>query len=284
MSFNPDRSKQAEEVIFSRKASIQSHPVLTFDNNPVIKTTQHKHLGLILDEKLNFKEHLKEKMSKTYKGIAALRKLQNIIPRNSLLTIYKSFIRPHLDYGDIIYHQPNNGSLSQKIESIQYKAALAIKGAIHGTSQTKLYNELGIQSVKLRQWFRRLCYFFKIQSSGLPQYLNDLIPKPSLRYTTCFSHLPNFKVRTEPSRNSFFPYTVNEWNNLDNIIKSSESYLMFRIRMLNLIRPKCNETYGIHNPNGLKLLIPLRLGTSHPNDLKFNHNFRDCINPLCSCS
>ena len=58
MSFNPDRSKQAEEVIFSRKASIQSHPVLTFDNNPVIKTTQHKHLGLILDEKLNFKEYL----------------------------------------------------------------------------------------------------------------------------------------------------------------------------------------------------------------------------------
>ena len=222
MSFNPDRSKQAEAVIFSRKTSIQLHPVLTFDNSPVIKTTHHKHLGLILDEKLNFKEHLKEKMSKAYKGIAVLRKLQNIIPRNSLLTIYKSFIRPHLDYCDIIYHQPNNGSLSQKIGSIQYKAALAITGAIHGTSRTKLYSELGIESMKLRQWFRRLCYFFKIQSSGLPQYLNDLIPKPSLRYTTRFSHLPNFKVRTEPSRNSFFPYAVNEWNNLDNIIKSSE--------------------------------------------------------------
>ena len=162
MSFNPDRSKQAEEVIFSRKTSIQSHPVLTFDNSPVIKTTHHKHLGLILDEKLNFKEHLKEKMSKAYKGIAVLRKLQNIIPRNSLLTIYKSFIRPHLDYGDIIYHQPNNGSLCQKIESIQYQAALAITGAIHGTSQTKLYNELGIESMKLSQGFRRLCYFFKI--------------------------------------------------------------------------------------------------------------------------
>ena len=150
MSFNPDRSKQAQEVIFSRKTSIQSHPVLTFDNSPVTKTTHHKHLGLILDEKLNFKEHLKEKMSKAYKGMAALRKLQNIIPRNSLLTIYKSFIRPHLDYGDIIYHQPNNGSFCQKIESIQYQAALAITGAIHGTSQAKLYKELGIESMKLR--------------------------------------------------------------------------------------------------------------------------------------
>ena len=173
MSFNTDRSKQAQEVIFSRKTSIQSHPVLTFDNIPVTKTTHHKHLGLILDEKLNFKEHLKENISKAYKGIAVLRKLQNIIPRNYLLTIYKSFIRPHLDYSDIIYHQPNNGSFCQKIESIQYQAALAITGAIHGTSQTKLYKELGIKSMKLRQWFRRLCYFFKIQSSGLHQYLTS---------------------------------------------------------------------------------------------------------------
>ena len=277
MSFNTDRYKQAQEVIFSRKTSIQSHPVLSFDNSPVTKTTHHKHLGLILDEKLNFKEHLKEKMSKAYKGIAALRKLQNIIPRNSLLTIYKSFIRPLLDYGDIIYHQPNNGSFCQKIESIQYQAAQAIPGTIHETSQTKLYKELGIESMKLRQWFRHLCYFFKIQSSGLSQYLNDLIPKPSLRYSTRFSPLPNFKVRTKLFRNSFFPYTVNEWNNLDNIIKSSESYSMFRKKMLNLIRPKCNKTHGIHNPSGLKLLTRLRLGLSHLNDHKFNHNFKTVL-------
>ena len=77
---------------------------------------------------------------------------------------------------------------------------------------------------------------------------------------------------------------MNEWNNLGNIIKSSESNLMIRKRMLNLIIPKCNETYGIHNSNGLDLLTRLRLGVSHRNDHKFNHNFRDCINLLCSCS
>ena len=127
---------------------------------PRVQFLDHEHLGLILDEKLNSKEHLKEKMSKAYKGMAVLRKLQNIIPRNSLLTICKSFIHPPLeDYGDTIYHQPNNRSLCQKIESIQHQAALAITGAIHGTSQTKLYNELGIESMKLRQWFRCLLFF-----------------------------------------------------------------------------------------------------------------------------
>ena len=107
MYFNPDRSKQAQEVIFSRKTSIQSHPVLTFDSSPVIKTMHYKHLRLMLYKKLNFKEHLKEKISKAYTGTAVLRKLQNIIPKNSLLTMHKFFIRPHLDIGDIIYHQPN---------------------------------------------------------------------------------------------------------------------------------------------------------------------------------
>ena len=75
MSFNLDTFKQGQEVIFSRKILIQSHPALTLDNSSVIKTTHHKHLKLILDEKLNFKEHLKEKMSKAYKGIAVLSKL-----------------------------------------------------------------------------------------------------------------------------------------------------------------------------------------------------------------
>ena len=55
-------------------------------------------------DRSKFKEHLKEKIFKAYKGIVVLRKLQNTIPRNSLLTIYKSFICPHLDYGDITYH------------------------------------------------------------------------------------------------------------------------------------------------------------------------------------
>ena len=109
-------------------------------NNPVIKTRHQKHLGLILDENLNFREHLKEKMLKAYKGIGVLRKLQNIVPRNFVLITYTPlfirshttpFIRPHLDYRHNIYHQSHNGSYYQKSKSIQYQEALAMAGAIH---------------------------------------------------------------------------------------------------------------------------------------------------------
>ena len=69
----------------------------------VIQSTNHKHLGMILDTKLDFQEHLKDKLSKISKTIGLLRRLQKILTRAPLLTIYKPFIRPHLDYGDIIY-------------------------------------------------------------------------------------------------------------------------------------------------------------------------------------
>ena len=81
-------------------------------------------------------------MSKAMKGIGIIQKLNKTLSRHSLITIYKSFVRPHLDYGDIIDDQPNNESFTQKIERIQCKAALTITGTIKGT-QSKLYSELG---------------------------------------------------------------------------------------------------------------------------------------------
>ena len=68
-----------------------------------------------------------------------MRKLNLLLPRSYLLAIYKCFIRLHLDYGDVFYDQRNLSSLANKIESVQYNAALAITGAIRGTSKEKLY-------------------------------------------------------------------------------------------------------------------------------------------------
>ena len=188
MNFNPDLSKQAQEVIFSRKTVKVSHPSITFNTAPVARTACQKYLGeklsINLDEKLNFHDHINAKILKANKGIGIIKRLSNTLPRKSLLTIYKSFIRPHLDYCDIIYDQPNNESFCTKIEHIQYNAALAITGAIKGTSQTKLYKELGLEPLKFRRLFRRLCTFLKIKTSGKPEYLFNLIPRGQHSYNT----------------------------------------------------------------------------------------------------
>ena len=176
MSFNPDVSKQVQEFIFSRKKNIKNHPIVSFNNLPINRNSTQKHLGLLLDEKLNFSEHINEKLKEATKSINLLRKLNLSLPRSALLIIYKSFIRPHLDCGDIVYDQPNNSSLSEKIESLQYNAALAMTGAIKGSSKEKLYQELGFESLKDRRWMRKLCYLYKIMSSKKPSYPCDILP------------------------------------------------------------------------------------------------------------
>ena len=118
MQFNPDPLKQAQEVIFSRKLKDINHPNLIFNDSVVNKVSCQKHLGLLLDHKLDFNEHLKIVTSKVSKGVGLLRKLNRILPRSSLLTIYKSFVRPHLDYGDIVFNQAFNESFHNKLEKL----------------------------------------------------------------------------------------------------------------------------------------------------------------------
>ena len=140
------------------------------------QSTTKKHLGMILDVKLDFQRHLKNIYSKINKTIGLLRKLHNTLPRLPLLTIYKSFIRPHLDYSDVIYYQAYTASFYQKIEYVKYNSALVITGTIRGTSKEKLYHELGLETLQKRRWYRKLCCFFKIFRNQSQEYLFNIIP------------------------------------------------------------------------------------------------------------
>ena len=101
INFNPDPTKQAQELIFFRKVQTTNHPPLFFNENVVLQTTLQKHLRMFLDSKLNFSQHLKTIFQKTDKTIGPLCELQTLLPKAILITIYKLFIRPHLNFGDI---------------------------------------------------------------------------------------------------------------------------------------------------------------------------------------
>ena len=165
---------------------------------------------MFLDSKLNFSEHLKTIFQKTNKTIGLLRKLQTLLPRAPLITIYKSFIRPHLDYGDMIYDQTFNMLFQQKVETIQYNAALAITGAIRGSSREKLYQELGLETLQQRRWYRKLCCFYKILKSQSPKYLYSIIPIHNMSYRTrqC-NKIPAINVKHDFFKNNFFSFNNN---------------------------------------------------------------------------
>ena len=108
MSFNPDPTKMAQEVLFSRKKSKVIHPSLIFNGRDINRSESQKHLGLLLDSKLNLDTYLKGKFSIINNDIALLKKLRHSIPRKLLLSIYKTFLRSHLDYCNVIYDKPHN--------------------------------------------------------------------------------------------------------------------------------------------------------------------------------
>ena len=172
MQFNLDPNKQTNEVIFSQKSISRnlSHPPIKFNEKIITKCNHQKHLGTILDPNLNLNTHTDQKILKSNKLIGLLRRLSINLPGNAFLTIYKSSIRPHLDYGDILYDKPNNENVQNKKEKVQYGACLTITVAIQWTSREKIYDELGLHSLGNRSWRNKLLFFYKIVNHLLPDY------------------------------------------------------------------------------------------------------------------
>ena len=146
--------------------------------------------------------------------------------------VYKLYVRPHLDYGDIIYHRfdPNMAlDLTRKLEQTQYSAALAVTGAWRGTNRQRLYEELGWEHLYERRWYRRLCLLYNLKMSSTPQYLFGEIPPErhisyNLRHARAYDPII---PRTVCFSNTHFHNVLYEYNLLENEIK-------IRLLLLNL--------------------------------------------------
>ena len=128
------------------------HEPLIFSNNKIQSAYCQKYLGLILDSKLGFNQHIDDKISKCNKIIGTMRRLSMTLFRKSLPTIYKFFVRPLLDYADIIYDKPCK-ECKEQLEAVAcyFNACLAVTGAIRGTFQERLYRERGLETLNDRR-------------------------------------------------------------------------------------------------------------------------------------
>ena len=141
------------------------------------------------------KELLKGVANRTNRTIGLPSKY-NILPTASLITIYKAFIRLYLDFDDIFYKKAYSNTFRDKIESIPWKACLALTGAIEGTLQEKLYRVLDSEFQQQKWWCRKLCTFNKIFDNQSPHYFFALIAERTFSHKilcTIWYHLYNLK-------------------------------------------------------------------------------------------
>ena len=220
MQFNSDPLKQEVQVIFSAKKVKTNHPPIYFNEKAVVAKTEHKHLGFILDEQLSFNAHLKEVIEKANRGIGVIKFMSRCVTRDVLDQMCKLYVRPHLGYGDVLYHQydPNFSlSLTTVLESVQYSAALAVTGAWRGTDTDRIYKEFGWESLYHGRYYRRTTLFYKIVNECTPEYLRAPINLARVKPYNFQNRnvLEPINSRTNQFASSFYPFCVSEWNNLE---------------------------------------------------------------------
>ena len=237
--------------------------------------------------KLSFNEHVNKKINKCNRILGLMKELSSTLSRKQLFTIYKTFVRSHLDYAGIIQDKCFNGAFKEKLEKVQYSAALIITGAIKGTSREQLYKERGLESLCNSRWYCKLVFFYKIAKVLGPSYLQSyLLPDNDRTYNTRSSlrnTIKKFPTQTSTFRTTFFHCCTKEWNQLNDDIKKIELINKLKKTLIKIIRTKENPVFGVSHIYGIKLLTCLRLNFSHLNEHKFRYDFNNTKNPMCNC-
>ena len=135
----------------------------------------------------------------------------------------------------------------EKVERIQYQAALAVTGAWQGSSCSKLYDELGWESLSERRWCRRILQVHKIASNNTPSYLKDKLPRHRRPLYSQNNNKNNtfheIKCRSSRCKNSFFPDAIISWNNIITHFDNIPSINILKNHILSLIRPRKKNNF-----------------------------------------
>ena len=124
---------------------------------------------------LSWRPHILSIYEKASKRINLLEGIQFKVSKDTLMKLYKSLIRPMMEYADVIWDGCNEDD-SELIESVQYKAARVVTGAMRSTSRSRLLHDVAWEEMKIRRKLHKLVFYFMIKSRLVPSYLSQLIP------------------------------------------------------------------------------------------------------------
>ena len=281
VTFNPDKT---ETLIVSLKTDRPFHPPLVMNGSILNDLNQHKHLGVTFTSDCSWHVHLEIITSKAKKRLAILRGLKYKLDRKSLQKLYFSYIRPIIEYADVIW---DNCTQYEKdsLEKLNIEAMRIITGATVSCKKELLYRECRWDSLQFRRKNHKLVQFHKMFHKTTPQYLSSLVPPP----VSYFSEYPlrnghdlrNFTCKKSIYLNSFLPSTIDDWNHIPLEVRNNPSLSNFKMLIWS-IKPKVPRYYFQGNRHGQIFHTQLRLECSSLKYHLFINNIID--SPNCSCS
>ncbi|MCG7879037.1 MAG: endonuclease/exonuclease/phosphatase family protein [Candidatus Thiodiazotropha taylori] len=280
VSFNPAKS---EALLLSRKLNKPNHPQVTMNNQAITEVNTHKHLGLIFSNDCTWHDHLDEVRSKAWKRINVMRRLKFLLDRKSLQTIYFSFIRPLLEYADVVWDNCTQYEANE-LEKIQIEAARIVTGATRLVSLNNLYTETGWETLASRRHKHKIIAFYKMYHGISPAYLSSLLPSTIGENVSYNLRNPN-NLRTIQSHsqlyyNSFFPSAVRTWNTLPEETRHCTTTASLKHHLNENINPP-PRFYNEGKRLGQILHSRLRTKCSSLNEHLFSKNI--VPNASCSC-
>ncbi len=270
---------------FSNKRRHDAPLPLKFNNEYLTEANNTVYLGVILTSTLSWKENISNLINKASKRTALLKRISHQVDRRTLDILYKSMVRPLLEYGDVIFVNCTQEDAS-RLERAQVEAGSVISGAMNGTSHEKILLELSWDTLADRRTLHQLVLFYKMVNDHCPAYLTALLPQRrdetlqrNLRNTTMNYDL--VPARTNRLANSFLPSSVCKWNSLPLELRGSSSIPLFKFNYKsNFLRvPMPYRAYGDKRAN--RIHARFRMGFSQLNRDLYIRNL--VPSPLCLC-
>ena len=278
--FNPVKT---EAFLASRKLNKPIHPPLLMEGTQIFEVESHKHLGLIFKSDCSWHNHIDYVKEKAWSRVNAMKKLKFDFDRKSLETVYLTFIRPILEYGDTIWDNCTQYEKNE-LEKIQNEAARIVTGTTKLVSIRALYQKIKWDTLEERRRKHKLALFYKMVNRLSPPYLLSLIPLPVNRVSS-YNQRNSNDIQTIPARtnlyyNSFLPSVIREWNNLPLDVRNSDSLNSFKRRLND--RDRYIPKYYYSGNRKLQILhTRLRTGCSSLNHDLFLKHITDST--LCRC-
>ena len=280
-------NKTIQQTFSNRKTT---PPKLKFGDINVPEKDCHKHLGLTLSKDLKCKAHVNNIIKRANAALSQIYPVAKYLDRSTLDQLYRTYIRPILDYGDIIFDGHITTTDQLRLERLQTRTARLVTGALYRSSNERLLDELGWDKLKSRREIHKLTYFYKLldEKSNTPEFVKKLIP--SLRHDTTNRLLRNAHHITQPHchlesyKASFIPNTIKKWNQLPEETRTLRSVKSFRKAITQrLAKPKPPKMFALGSKLGNTLHTRLRLNMSALNGHLFSINSGKVQSPECSC-
>ena len=280
VTFNPSKN---ESLLISRKINKPIHPPLYMQNVQIQEVYSHKHLGLYFSNDCSWHQHIDYIKQKAWFRIHIMRKLKFKLDRKSLETIYLTFIRPLLEYGDVIWDNCTQYEKNE-LDKIQNEAARITTGTTKLVSLDNLYKEVGWQTLHRRRQDHKITLFYKMFNQLTPVYLSSLIPQQ----VNAISHhnlrnsndIHTIRSNTSLYHNSFLPSTLRQWNSLPVEVRQLNTLSSFKTFLKKDLQSV--PTYYYCGSRKAQILhARLRTGRSSLNMDLFHKNITE--SPLCRC-